>query len=571
MRIFSNTWFLPPYPKNFMKQAIMTSWQRLLGLLTLEKKDILQIFYYAVFAGLVNLSLPLGIQAIINLIQGAQVSTSWVVLVILVTLGVAFAGTLQLMQIRIIENLQQKIFTRASFEFSYRFPKIRMGELSKYYPPELANRFFDTLTVQKSLAKILVDFPAALLQIVLGLLLLSLYHPFFIVYGLLLLLLIYGVFKYTAQKGFQTSLEESKNKYRVAHWIQEVARSIVSFKLSGRTTLAVDKNDQLVSDYLDAREGHFRILVLQFIQMIGFKVLVTAGLLLIGGLLVLNQEMNIGQFVAAEIIILLVISSVEKLILGLETFYDLLTSLEKLGQVVDKELESQEGEEPITTENELRIELKDVSYYVPGRDKRIVRDVNLVLEPGSTTLLSGPAGSGKTTLLRLIAGILEPDNGQIFVNNTSLKGVRLNHFRSFVGQSLPEESPFEGTLLDNLTFGDPEISMERVYWALEKTKLLEFVKEQPQGLKTMLYPEGRQIPYVIAKKIVLARSIINAPKLLVLKDPLDQFDASEAAEIMAFLSDPQNGWTLVVVSANPDWAGHCADRLIMNDGALKNS
>ena len=195
-----------------MEKAILTSWQRLLGLLSLEKKDILQIFYYAVFAGLVNLSLPLGIQAIINLIQGAQVTTSWVVLVILVTLGVAFAGTLQLMQIRIIENLQQKIFTRASFEFAYRFPKIRMRELTQYYPPELANRFFDTLTIQKSLAKILVDFPAALLQIVFGLLLLSLYHPFFIVYGLLLLLLIYGVFKYTAEKGFQTSLEESKNK-----------------------------------------------------------------------------------------------------------------------------------------------------------------------------------------------------------------------------------------------------------------------------------------------------------------------------------------------------------------------
>ena len=326
-----------------MIKKVLTAWQRLIGLLTLEKKDVLQVFYYAIFAGLVNLSLPLGIQAIINLIQGAQVSTSWIVLVVLVTLGVAFVGLLQLMQIRIIENLQQKIFTRASFEFAYRFPKIKMDQLRNYYPPELANRFFDTLTVQKSLAKILVDFPAALLQIIFGLLLLSFYHPFFIIYGLLLVLLIYVVFKYTFQRGLETSLEESKNKYKVAHWIEEVARCIVSFKLSGKTSHAIDKNDSLVSAYLDARESHFKILVIQFVQMIGFKVLVSAGLLLIGGLLVLNQEMNIGQFVAAEIIILLVISSVEKLILGLETVYDLLTSLEKLGQVVDKELETLGG------------------------------------------------------------------------------------------------------------------------------------------------------------------------------------------------------------------------------------
>src|SRR5210317_1614203 len=237
-----------------MKNA-MSPLQRFINLLQLDKRDIKQIFYYAVFAGLVSLSLPLGIQAIINLIQGAQVTTSWIVLVVLVTLGVAFVGVLQLMQIRIIENLQQKIFTRASFEFSYRFPKIKMKELGSYYPPELANRFFDTLTIQKSLAKILVDFPAALLQIILGLLLLSFYHPFFIIYGILLLLLIYIVFKFTAQRGMETSLDESKNKYKVAHWIQEVARSIISFKLSGKTSLAMNKTDALVSDYLSARES----------------------------------------------------------------------------------------------------------------------------------------------------------------------------------------------------------------------------------------------------------------------------------------------------------------------------
>ena len=278
-----------------MAKNILSAWQRLLGLLKLDKRDILQIFYYAIFAGIVNLSLPLGIQAIINLIQGAQVSTSWIVLVILVTLAVAFVGVLQLMQIRIIENVQQKIFTRSAFEFAYRFPKIKMNQLLNFYPPELANRFFDTLNVQKGLSKILIDFPAALLQIILGLLLLSFYHPFFIIYGILLLLLIYIVFKFTAQRGMETSLDESKNKYKVAHWIQEVARSIVSFKLSGKTNLAMNKTDVLVSDYLGARESHFKILVIQYIQMIGFKVLVTLGLLLIGGILDISSRISYGS------------------------------------------------------------------------------------------------------------------------------------------------------------------------------------------------------------------------------------------------------------------------------------
>lgn len=553
-----------------MAKNILTSWQRLIGMLTLDKKDIFQVFYYAIFAGLVNLSLPLGIQAIINLIQGAQISASWVVLVVMVTVGVAFAGALQLMQIRIIENVQQKIFTRSSFEFAYRFPKIKMSQFSNHYPPELANRFFDTLTIQKALSKILIDFPAALLQIVFGLLLLSFYHPFFILYGLLLVLLIYVVLKFTAQKGLETSLEESKNKYKVAHWIQEISRSIISFKLSGKTSHAMDRNDYLVAHYLDAREGHFRVLVIQFIQMIGFKVLVTAGLLLIGGLLVLDQQMNIGQFVAAEIIILLVIGSVEKLILGLETFYDLLTSLEKMGQVVDKEMEPQQGETPFEGTNGLTIELQDVAYVVPGRGKKILESITFTITPQCSILLKGTSGSGRSTLLRLIAGIHEPSEGKIYVNNVALQGIYLNEYRALLGQSLTEEYPFEGTILENVTFGDKDIPMEDVYWALEKTGLTQFVKEQPNGLQTMLYPEGKKIPYTISKKIVLARSVVHRPKLLILKDPLDQFEEKEAEKVMDFLSDSSNGWALVVVSENQKWVARCNRILTIENGKLIN-
>ncbi|MGP1990909.1 peptidase domain-containing ABC transporter [Zobellia laminariae] len=550
-----------------MAKKILTSWQRLMGLLKLDKRDVLQTFYYAIFAGLVNLSLPLGIQSIINLIQGAEISTSWIILVVLVTGGVAFAGILQIMQIRIVENMQQKIFTRASFEFTYRFPKIKMSEIRDYYPPELANRFFDTITVQKGLSKLLLDVPAALLQIVFGLLLLSFYHPFFIIYGILLLVLVYLVFRFTVQKGMDTSLEESKSKYKVAHWIQEVARSLVSFKLSGRTSLAVDKNDILVTDYLKARESHFRVLLMQFVQLIGFKVLVTAGLLIIGGLLVLNQEMNIGQFVAAEIIILLVITSVEKLIRGFETFYDLLTSLEKLGQVVDKELENQAGNFPLSDEEPLTVELNNVSFRTNSM-KNILSDISLKITPGSRQLIIGTNGSGKSTLLRLIEGIIEPTEGTIYANDFSLSGINPNHYRSFLGQSMTEESPFEGTILENITFGDKDIPYKDLQWALESVGLLSFVKEQPNGLNTVIYPEGQQIPYTVARKIVLARSIVRKPKLLLLNDPLNQFDKVEAERLMKFLGDPANPWALVVVSQDLRWMETCKKIITMDQGRI---
>ena len=554
-----------------MSKKILTAWQRFISLLKLDKKDVRQVFFYAIFAGLVNLSLPLGIQAIINLLQAAQVSTSWIVLVILVTLGVVFVGVLQLMQIRIIENIQQKIFTRASFEFAYRFPKMKMSELNGYYPPELANRFFDTINVQKGIAKVMIDFPAAVLQIVFGLMLLSFYHPFFIIYGALLLILIYVVFKFTAEKGLRTSIDESNHKYKVAHWLQEIARSIVSFKLSGKTSLALNKNDKLVTNYLEARESHFKILVTQFIQLIGFKVLVTAGLLVIGGALVLNQQMNIGQFVAAEIIILLVINSVEKLILGLETFYDVLTSIEKLGKVVDKELESQDGEILNVKHNNFIIELDNVSYSVKDRKKPILQDISLKINAKDRILIQGNSGSGKSSLLKLIAGVISPTDGSVYVCDKSLTSLNINSYRQHIGQTLVEETPFEGTLLQNITFGDTDITSQQLDWAIQNVGLKDFVKQLPNGLNTMIYPEGKGVSFTVSKKIMLARSIVKNPKLLMLKEPLDQFEAKEAQQLVDFLSQPEHPWTLVVVSQNNIWKPKLNKLIILDKGQIINT
>lgn len=553
-----------------MENNTLSPWKRFLGLLELERKDIFQIGYYAVFEGIVALSLPLGIQTIINLLQGAQISASWIILIILVTAGVAFSGVLKLMQMRIIETIQQRIFTRASFELSYRFPKIKMKELRNFYLPELANRFFDTLTIQKGLSKILIDVPSAFLQIMFALLLLSFYHPFFIVFGLLLLFLIGIVFKYTAKKGLETSLKESKNKYKVAHWLQEISRAVISFKLSGTTTLAMQKSDTLVEEYLSSRESHFKILVLQFIQMIGFKVLLTAGLLLIGGFLVLNQKMNIGQFVAAEIIIILVINSVEKLILGLESFYDVLTSIEKLGQVVDKPIESQKGES-IKRDTDLTIEIQDVSYAVNEKNNLILNDISFTINPKDRILIEGGNGTGKSSLLQLISGVIIPTSGYIYVNNLSIESLIINDYRSNLGLSLAEETPFEGTIRENITFGNKEVSDTLIYEVFENLRLTEFLKQQPKGLNTVLKPQGQQISYTIAKKLVLARAVVKKPKVLILEDSLDQFDVQEAAQIIAFLTSNEQPWSLVIVSKNEGWKSKCNKKITLKKGAIIQS
>ncbi|WP_298135906.1 ATP-binding cassette domain-containing protein [Flavobacterium sp.] len=545
-----------------------TPLQRFYNLLKLDKRDISQIVFYAIFAGLVSLSLPLGIQAIINLIQAGQVSVSWVVLVVIVVIGVALVGILSLMQLRITENLQQKIFVRSSFEFSYRLPKIKFEELYNQYPPELANRFFDTISIQKGTSKLLIDFSTALLQILFGIILLSLYHPFFIFFGILLLGLLYSIFRFSYSSGLASSLKESKYKYKVASWLQEIARNSFSFRKQDNFDFALNKNNILVDEYLNYREKHFKVIKRQFSQLIIFKVIITASLLLIGGYLVLNQKMNIGQFVAAEIIILLVINSVEKIIVGLESLYDVLTSVEKIGQIVDLNIEEPQSKNQDYCFTNITLEAENLRFKFPDSTDDVLDKINLKIDQTEKIYLEGDNGSGKTTLLRILSGAMQPTSGSFFINDDTYRKIDLSQYRSQIGTITQGETPFEGTILENITFNNPLVSHEDIKWAIESVKLGSFIKTLSNGLETKIFPDGRQLSSSNAQKILLARSIVNKPKILFYEDPLDKMDEEATKEIIDFITDSKNKWTVIVSSKNEYWKQKCARKIKMKEGKI---
>ena len=546
----------------------MTPLKRFYNLLDLDKKDVVQIFFYAIFSGLISLSLPLGIQAIVNFIQSGRVSASWIVLIILVVIGVALIGVLSIMQLRITENLQQKIFVRSSFDFAARLPKIKFEALYDTYPPELANRFFDTIAIQKGTSKLLIDFSAAILQIAFGIILLSLYHPFFIVFGLMLFALLYFIFKFSYNSGLETSLKESKYKYKVASWLQEIARNNYSFRSELNYDYALQKNNNLVNDYLIYREKHFSIIKRQFLQLIIFKIIITASLLSIGGFLVLGQQMNIGQFVAAEIIILLVINSVEKIILGLETFYDVLTSVEKIGQVTDLELESPHDISDDSCVTSFVLETENLNFNFPNSKINILKDVSLTINQGDKIIIDGENGSGKTTLIRILSGLLEPTSGAFFINDNTFRKIDLKQFRSQIGTIIHGETPFEGTIQENISFNDANISFEDLKWAISGVQLNDYLKTLPQGLDTKIFPEGRQLSSSNAQKILLVRSMVHKPKILFYEDPTDTMDETVANQIIDFITDEKNKWTVVVSSKNPYWKTKCNRLITMKNGEI---
>lgn len=545
-----------------------TPLQRFWLLLKPDSKEIYQVYTYAFFKGVIALSLPIGIQSIINFIQGGSVSISWMVLVFIVTLGIAMGGYMQLMQMRITENIQLKIFTRAAFDFTYRIPRIKFEELYRHYAPELMNRFFDVLTLQKGLSKIIIDFSTAVLQIVFGLILLSLYHPFFILFSIILILLVYSIIRLTSKKGLETSLDESKYKYKVVSWLEELARAKESFKLAGNTHLPEIKTNERVVRYLESRENHFRVLEKQYILLLFFKIVVALGLLVVGGLLVLNQQMNIGQFVAAEIIILLVIDSAEKIILNLGNIFDILTSLEKLGQVTDLELDTPSDNSSLDNHitAPIEVEIKDIHFTYPGRTKAVLLNLSYTFKANHSYCITGNNGSGKSTLIHLISGLFHPQSGTVCINGLPLPNYNITQLYKVIGNGLAEEIIFEGTFLENITMGREFVKTEDVLWAIEKVYLSEYVKELPKGLDTSIGISGDKLSKSIIQRIIIARSIVNKPKLILLENQIDSIEETERDKIIDFLTDKSNGWTLISISNNPHLQQKSDTVIYMNAG-----
>jgi ABC-type bacteriocin/lantibiotic exporter with double-glycine peptidase domain len=551
-------------------QTTLLPIQRFWKLLQPDQREIRNVYVYAIFNGLINLSLPLGVQAIVNLIQGGAINTSWIVLVVIVVIGVGVSGALQIFQLRIVEDLQQKIFTRAAFEFAYRIPRIKLEKLYQQYAPELMNRFFDITSVQKGLSKILIDFSAAVLQITFGLILLSLYHPFFILFSLVLILFVFAAFRLTASKGLVKSLDESKYKYKVVYWLEELARTSNTFKLAGNSRLPMDRTNSAVSKYIDSRESHFKILLRQYSFMVIFKVFIVAGLLAIGGVLVMEQLMNLGQFVAAEIIILLIIASVEKLVLSIETIYDVLTGIEKIGRVTDLELEAEDGID-LSVECQQRpvsVEMLEVTFTYPGAIAPSLKDLNIKIESGTRAVITGANGSGKSTLLQIIAGLYDIETGTILYQGLPKSGLSTTSIRAIQGDSLSQEQLFEGSLRENLTLGDKSINTDRLKSVLTDLGIWEFVSQQPKGIDFHVEPKGSNLPKSMVQTMLLARSVMCSPKLLLIEDSFEVLDPRHRKQVIDYITDKQHPWTLICASTDPYLASKCDQVALLERGSI---
>jgi ABC-type bacteriocin/lantibiotic exporter with double-glycine peptidase domain len=540
---------------------------RLWELLVLEKGNIGLVYAYATLVGLFSLTLPLGVQAIIGLVSGGLFLQPIVILITFVILGSIVTGVLQVLQLSAVERIQQRIFARIALEFSLRVPRVSVEQWLKGDLPERMNRFFEVVTVQKSLGKLLTGATTALLQVAFGMLLLGFYHPYFIVFWAGLVLVGYLVLRMTYPEGLETSLMESKYKYRAVHWLEEMARTVSSFKAAGRAAPGLTRMDEHVSGYLRYRQRHFRVIVVQALSAVGIKALITGSLLVLGSYLVIQGQITLGQFVAAELVVVTVLAGVEKLVDSLDEMYDLVTAVYKLGGVTDLPLESVGGLTLPDDSTGLSVRFADVSYSYPGANRPALSGLTLNVPAGAKVAVTGSDGSGASTLLGVVAGLLPNYDGIVQAGGITLRDVDPVTMRDRIGLVLGQFEIFEGSVEENIALGRSGVGAAEVMRALEQFGAFEDVQALPLGLRTPLVSGGRGLPSTLRIRLLVARAIAARPRLLVMDELLGTVEPAARHDLIQVLTGENAPWTLFIVSHDPEVFAAVDTVLVLRDGA----
>jgi len=541
--------------------------RRLLSLLRLERDDIAVAVIYAIGVGVVSLAAPIGVQALVNTVAFGGLLQPIIILTLLVLAALAFAGALRALQAWVVERIQQRVFARVAIDLGYRLPRVRVAAFDNAHGPELINRFFDVLTVQKGAASLLVDGTSIALSVLVGTLLLAFYHPILLVFDLTLIVVVFALMTGLGRGAVKTSIKESKAKYAVAAWLEEMARHPGSFKSAGGSAFAEARAEDLLCEYLAARRKHFKVIFRQIVAALSVQALATAALLGVGGYLVMSGKITLGQLVAAELIVTAVVVGISKLGKYLESFYDLCAAVDKLGQLVDLPLEPPRGSPLPRAAGGARVRLKGVSFTYEGRAP-VLDGASIEIAPGARVAVIGPNGSGKSTLSNLIYGLRAPADGRVEIDGRDLRDLDLGSVREQIALVRGVEI-FEGTIEENLRMGRSELCADDVRAALETVGLWDELNAFPDGLQTKLTSGGPSLSAGQARRLVLARALAGKPRLLILDESLDDLDPPARKALSRALLGRAAPWSALVTTHDREALRDCDEVYVLSAGKLR--
>ena len=533
---------------------------RLLALLRLERSDLWVVVIYSIGVGLLSLVVPVAVQAVVNFIAFGSLLQPLVILTAFVLIALGFSSVMNGFRVFTVEIIQRRLFVRVTTDFALRLVRVKAEAFDRLYGPELVNRFFDVVTLQKSASALLMDGLSLVMQTTLGMILLAVYHPLLLAFDVFLLLAMALIILVLGRGATPTAIKESKAKYAIAAWLEEIAAHTTAFKSASGVAYALGRVDGLASEYLDRRKAHFRVVFRQVIGSLALQALASAFLLGIGGFLVMQGQLTLGQLVAAELIVTTVVSGFSKFGKKLETYYDMLAALDKLGQMIDLPLEQSGREQPVRREGPAAVSLREIDLPA-HRGEPALRKVSLDVGAGERIGITGASGSGKSGLAGLLYGLRRPSAGVMLADGLDARDLSLAELREESALVSGADVIWD-TIERNVSMGRPEVRLEQVHEALREVGLLHDVLALPDGLQTTLTGGGAPLSGAQAVRLALARGIAGRPRLLILDDVFDRIGDPAACEALAdvvFAADAP--WTLICVTDRPEALRRC-DRVI---------
>ncbi len=542
---------------------------RLKALLQGERQTLWVAVVYSIVIGLLSLVVPIAVQSLVNTIAFGSVVQPLVVLTLLVAVGLGFATALNALRAVVVEIIQRSLFARTAIDVTHRLLRVRAEAFDRYHGPELVNRFFDVVTVQKSASLLLIDGLNIVMQTVIGMVLLALYHPWLLAFDVLLVVAMLVIVFGLGRGAIATSIGESKAKYALEAWLEQIAAHLVTFKSKGGPEYATRRAQALLDEYLAYRSKHFRILLRQIVGSFALQAIASSALLGIGGWLVISRQLTLGQLVASELIVALMVSAFTKFGKQLEVFYDLVAAIDKLGALVDLPLERMGGEATLPPSGPAAVSLHGVQVRYPDAEVTALDIDALDIEPGERLGITGPIGSGKSTLADVMFGLRQPHHGVLRLDGFDMRDIPLPDLRQCVALVRGIEV-FPGTVIDNIRLGREDLSLADVNEALRRVGLQDELLALPDGLSTKLHPNGRPLSNRQAWRLMVARAIAGQPRLLIVDGVLDQIDYSEEREqIMALLFGADAPWTLVCITDDPALLARCSRVVPLQAGRLR--
>lgn len=519
-------------------------WARVKALLRLERREVGTLILYAVVVGLLSLATPAAVQTLVNTVAFGTLLQPLIILTLMLLFFLALSGVLRVLQYYAIEFLQRRLFVRVALDLAGRLPRVDERLSGKYNMQELVNRFFDVVTVQKSAAKLLLDGLQLTLQTIIGMVLLALYHPLLLAFDVLLVLALVVVLVWMGRGAARTAMAESDAKYAVAAWLEDVASQPTLFRSGRGALVALERTNSLATAYLARRTDHFRVVLRQFIGGVGIQVVANTLVLGLGGWLVLDGQLTLGQLVAAELIVALVVAGVAKVGKQLETLYDLLAGLAKLGKLVDLPLD-QRGDRPMAFSGPPLLTLSEVQV-----SSRCAPLPELALEPGRRVLVRATAPEDARHFLSMLEGRAQPKAGRVRFNAEDVRRLSPRALRDHIIR-VSGPAPVGLNILEYLTLGLDEVRGPDVDAALEAVMLDEVVGHLPGGRETRMLSTGHPLTPEQSARLTLARALLGRPAVILLDDWMDQQPVSTREAVLERLRRWDTPFVLIAATHLP--------------------